>query len=149
VLVLFNPPKKEGDVYAVAFLYGLFGVLSAPLLWEALRFALVVSPEGLDCRSPWRGRRFLAWDEVAEVSFSAMNSWFVVRGADGWKFRVSVLVPGLNAFLEQCEKHLPPEALAKAEPGYLRVGRPFPATGKPSQPDAPWISRIDTRRTGF
>jgi hypothetical protein len=149
VLVLLSPPKKEGDVYAVAGLYGLFGVLSAPLLWEALRFALVVSPEGLECRSPWRGLRFLAWDEVAEVSFSAMNSWFVIRAEGGWKFRVSLLVPGLNAFLEQCEKHLPPEALVKAAPGYARLGRPLPGENLPDRPKEPWIARIDTRRTGF
>jgi hypothetical protein len=126
VLVIFNPPKKPGEVGAVFGLYGLFAVLGAPLLWESMRFSLTVSPQGLDCRPPWRGRRFLPWEEVAEVSYSGMNSWFVIRAKDGWKFRLHILVPGLAQFLEQCERYLPPQALEKAEAGYGRVGRPFP-----------------------
>jgi hypothetical protein len=126
ILVLFNPPKKEGDLTAIVCLYALFGVLSAPLLWEAMRFSLTVSPEGLDCRSPWRGHRFLPWEEVKEVSYNATNSWFVIRARDGWKFRPSILVPGLAKFLEACERRLPLSALANAEEGYRRVRRPFP-----------------------
>ena len=63
---LFYPPKNGDDVTAILCLYGLFAALSAPLLWEAMRFSLAVTPAGLDCRSPWRGHRFLAWDEVKE-----------------------------------------------------------------------------------
>jgi hypothetical protein len=133
VLLLFNPPKKQSEVWAVLGLYVGFAVLSAPLLWESLRFALTVGPEGLDCRSPWRGRRFLPWEEVKEVSYSGMNSWFIIRATDGWKFRVSILVPGLSQFLARCEQHLPPEALEGAEAGYARVGRPFPRPGGPGK----------------
>jgi hypothetical protein len=133
ILMFFHPPKHEGDVWAIIGLYALFGVLSAPLLWESLGFALVVSPEGLDCQSPWRGRQFILWDEVEDISYSSMNSWFIIRATDGWKFRVSVLVPGLSHFLEQCERHLPLSVLADARPGYLRVGREFPETDDP-----PW-----------
>src|SRR5262249_58543406 len=68
-LVLVNPPKKEGDVTAIVCLYALFGALSAPLLWESMRFSLTVSPEGLDCCSPWRAGRFVAWDEVQNLTY--------------------------------------------------------------------------------
>ena len=142
VLVLFNPPKQDGDVTAILCLYGLFAVLSAPLLWESMRFSLAVTPEGLDCRSPWRGHRFLAWHEVKEVSFNPTNSWFVIRAHDGWKFRPSILVPGLARFLEQCERHLPLSALANAVEGYRRVGRPFPQLEDTAAPDG--VSQAQT-----
>jgi hypothetical protein len=126
VLVIFNPPKKDGDTVAILGLYLLFGVLSAPLLWGSMRFALTVSPDGLDFRSPWRGRRFVSWNEVEEVTYRDTHSWFVVRTTDGWTFRVSVLIPGLSEFLAACERHLPPADLAGAWAGYARLGRPFP-----------------------
>src|SRR5262249_11385768 len=69
---------------------------------------------------------FIPWEEVDEVSFSPVNSWFVIQATDGWKFRVSLFVPGLSHFLEECERHLPFPALERAEQGYDRVGRPFP-----------------------
>jgi hypothetical protein len=131
VLVIFNPPTKEGDVYAILGLYGLFILLAAPLLWESWRFAVYVSPQGIECRSPWRPGRFLAWKDIEEVSFSPMNSWFVIRAKDNWKFRIHLLVPGLSQFLEQCEEHVPPGALDGAEAGYARIGRPFPEEDEP------------------
>jgi hypothetical protein len=137
VLVIFHPPKKEGDVGAIISIYALFAVLSAPLLWESMRFALTVSAEGLDCRSPWRGRRFIAWDEVQDISFSKINSWFIIRAADGWKFRVSTFVPGLTHFLEACEDHLRAVALEQARPGYELLGRPFPREDEWPDDDRP------------
>jgi hypothetical protein len=135
VLVFFKPPKDDGDVWAIIGIYSLFGVISAPLLWESMRFALVVSPEGLDCCSPWRRGRFLAWDEVQDVSYSATSSWFVIQATDGWKFRVPILVPGLTHFLEACERHLPVAALTGAFGGYMRVRRPFPSQHQIDLPD--------------
>jgi hypothetical protein len=151
VLVVFNPPQKPGDVYAILGLYGLFILLSAPLLWESWRFAVYVSPKGIECRSPWRPGRFLPWRDIEEVSFSPMNSWFVIRSTDGWKFRVHLMVPGLSQFLEQCEQHLPAGALDGAEVGYLRVGRRFPDDDEEDEPPArrrgvPGGRRRDPRR---
>jgi hypothetical protein len=120
------PPPQPGDFWAVCFLYALFPAISAPLLWESMRFAMKVSPEGLDCRSPWRGTRFLAWDDIKEISYSQAWSWFVVRAVDGWKFRVPLLIPGLGHWLEQCERYLPESALARAKTGYEVLGRQFP-----------------------
>jgi hypothetical protein len=139
VLVLFKPPEKQSDVYAIAGIYGLFFLLSFPLLWESMGFALGVTDEGLDCKSPWRGRRFVYWDEVVEVSFSGGN--FVIRAADGYKFRVSTFVPGLTAFLQRCERHLPPQALRGARDGYARVGRRLPDMPERGVPLPPWPPR--------
>jgi len=129
-LVISMPPKNRGDVLAVIGLYGMFAVLGGPLLWEASRFAIGVSKAGLDCRSPWRTSRFVPWNEVERLSFSSINSWFIIRAIDGWKFRVSFLVPGLSEFLARCEQHLSVASLSKAKAGYATVGRPFPTSGK-------------------
>jgi hypothetical protein len=131
LLVIFNPPKHDGDLIAIVFIYALFAVLSFPLLWESVRFAVLVTPEGVYCKSPWRASRFLDWSEIRELDFSPTSSWFILRATDGWKFRIYTLVPGLKVFLEECEKHLPVEALRKAKAGYLRVGRPFPGDPEP------------------
>src|SRR5262249_29349375 len=125
-LAVVNPPKDRGDVMAIAGLYVLFAALSAPLLWEAMRFCLVTSPQGLGCHSPWRGRRSLPWAQVREVSYREANSWFVIHSRAGWKFHVPLWVPRLSLFLEQCERHLPLRALKEAAPGYARVRRLFP-----------------------
>jgi hypothetical protein len=103
LLIFVMPPKNAGDVLAVIAIYALFFVLGGPLLWEASRFALGVSKAGLDCRSPWRASRFVPWTEVTQISYSSINSWFIIRTRDGWKFHVSVLVPGLSEFLASCE----------------------------------------------
>jgi hypothetical protein len=128
ILVIAKPPQNDREYIAVFFLYGLFAVLSAPLLWESTRFALTITPEGLDCRSPWRRRQFFAWKEVEEISFTAFGGWFVIHAAGGRKFRVQAIVPGLGAFLEACEQRLPPEAFRRAKAGYAQLQRPLPAS---------------------
>jgi hypothetical protein len=130
-IMAFVSPPKEDEVWIVFVVVGGFVVLGLPLIWESMRFGLIVVPEGLDCRSPWRGARFLTWDEVEAVRFGGVGSWFIVRAKDRWKFRVPLLVPGLSRFLEQCERHLPLSALEEARAGYDRVGRPFPGEPEP------------------
>ena len=100
-LLLYKPPKNRTDVLAVIGLYALFGALSAPLVWESLRYALGISKDGLDCRSPWRASRFVPWNRVESLSYSTMNSWFIIHTKDRWNFRVSVFVPGLSIFLSR------------------------------------------------
>jgi hypothetical protein len=126
VLVFVFPPKDTGDLGAILGVFCLFAFLSAPLLWESLRYALVVSPDGLACYSPWRGRAFVAWEEVVEVTYSQGNGWFVVHADDGYRFRVPVLVPGVTRFLAECERHLSLPALMKAAQGYRALRRPLP-----------------------
>src|SRR5687767_12879394 len=64
---LAHPPKDEEVIYVVLFL--AFGpVVGVPLLWPSLRYRLMVSDDGLDCRSPWIGHRFVPWSEVDRVS---------------------------------------------------------------------------------
>jgi len=119
-------PTREDQLWAILGVVALFAGIGIPLWWEATRYALIVSPEGLNCRSPWRGRLFLPWEEVEEVSYSSMNSWFVIQARGRRKFRVPLFISGIPAFLDQCEQHLDPTSLSRAKTGYTLVGRPFP-----------------------
>jgi hypothetical protein len=124
IVLLFSP--KPEDPLSILVMNASFGLLGGVLLWESFRFRLAVSADGLDCHSPWRGRRFLAWAEVEDVSYSLINMWFIIRANDGRKFRVHLFVCGLNSFLEKCEDHLPFRRLENAKSGYDQVGRAFP-----------------------
>lgn len=96
------------------------------LYWEAIRFRLVLSREGMECRSPWRGTRTIGWADLRELVYDEMHSWFVLKTVDGWSFRIYIFVPGINEFLEACESRLPPTAFKAAENGYKKVGRALP-----------------------
>jgi hypothetical protein len=125
-LIVFKPPRNRVEVLAIIGLFGLFGSLGGPLIWEALRFALGVSKDGLDCRSPWRASRFVPWNRVEGLSYNTTNSWFIIHTKDRWNFHISILVPGLSIFLTRCEQHLSTANLVKAKSGYSLVGREFP-----------------------
>ncbi len=114
------------DPWAIPFICGLLLAIATPMCLEAFRYALIVSPEGLDCHSPWRGRFFIAWGDVSQLSYSTINGWFVIKSKAGKSFRVHMFVSGLDEFLEQCERYLSLAALAKSKPGYDMVGRTFP-----------------------
>lgn len=129
-LVLAKPPKDESEHQAVFGLYALFAALSAPLLWETMRFALVVSPDGLDCRSPWRPRLFIRWEEIKRVSYSPSLSWFVISATGGNTFRLSIFVAGLSSFLEACEQNVSLDKLNRAKDGYKMLRRPFPTESR-------------------
>jgi len=123
--VVLKPPKPS-EYGIVLGVFGMFFLLIAPMIWEATRFSIAAGPEGLDCRSPWRGRQFFQWGEVKKISYSGLMGWFVIRAERGGSFRVSLLVPALNSFFEACERELPPEKLAPAKAGYALLGRKLP-----------------------
>lgn len=53
-LVLQFPPKDSNEAWSVVGIYVMCAGLGGVATWESLRFRLTVSPEGLDCQSPWR-----------------------------------------------------------------------------------------------
>lgn len=125
--VVAHPPRSPRDTVFVLLTYVMFAGLTGSLVWECLRFRMVVGPDGLNRRSPWRRRRFIRWDEVADVSFSGPLGWFEVRATDGSAVRMSVLVGGLEAFLEACEHRLTPRQLEPARAAYNFLRRTFPS----------------------
>lgn len=125
VLVTIFPPHGQARWYVFG-LYVVVAVLGLPVVWEASRFYLFVTPGGLECRSPWRGVRYMEWDDLIAVEYSGINSWFVFRSAGGESIRVSGFVAGVPSVLAEVEKRIPPAALRNARAGYLKIGRPVP-----------------------
>src|SRR5262245_41139141 len=121
----FHPPRGVERWYVLVLYLGT-AALTLPLVWEASRFYVLITPDGLEGRSAWRGCRFFSWDDVQEVSYSTVNSWFVFRAADGDKIRVSGFVAGLKSLLGLVEMRVPASVLKNARNGYEKLGRPFP-----------------------
>ena len=126
VWLLVNPPPTA-RLAALPLLGGVvLGLVGILLILEAYRFAVTVSPTGIECRSPWKPRRVVPWGDVESVAFSRANLWFLLKFSSGGSFRVSALVPGVGHFLHVCETHLPPAKMLAAKPGYAWVGRKWP-----------------------
>jgi hypothetical protein len=107
--------EAEEDSSAFLFLCAILPWCALWAGWETTR-TLVVSAAGLDCRSPWKARRFLPWADVRKLTSPQRSTslpttgFFVIQAADGWKFFVSGEVQGFQQFLNACARHLPPAA---------------------------------------
>ena len=130
LVFVVDPPKNKSDVVAVFVPFTIVATLGIVVWWITIRFVLLVTPEGLDCRLPWRGWLHFRWDEIEEISWSTMNQWFILKAKDRRKIRFSTFVSGASEFLALCEKNLPASVLSKAVPGYMEVGRPFPGPNR-------------------
>src|SRR4051794_23712974 len=126
VLLRFVPPVRP-DVPYLLGLYLVFTGIMVPLVWEAGRYYLLATPDGLEGRSAWRGTRVLGWDDLERVGYSALNACFEFRGRDGQTIRAFTFAAGLNDLFRLVEARVPSALLTPARAGYARVGRPFPA----------------------
>ncbi|HEX3147037.1 MAG TPA: hypothetical protein VHR66_03085 [Gemmataceae bacterium] len=124
-LLFLYPPQKSEIPYFVC-IYLVFALVTLPFVWEAGRYYLLVTANGLECRSPWRGSRTIAWTDLQSMSFSLVNAWFEFESEDGDRIRVHSFVAGLNNLLAAVEAQIPARSLKSARSGYARVGRPFP-----------------------
>jgi endonuclease/exonuclease/phosphatase family metal-dependent hydrolase len=144
--ILFFPPRSNATLAPIVVAAALLGLAGFLLVWEAFKFQLTVSPAGLDCRSPWKGRFSQTWDQVTALEYSSANAWFTLKFQGGGAFHVSALVPGVSRFLEACEGRLKPEQLANAEPGYRKLGRKWPFGPVPPKPNSfrlpRWLKRF-------
>jgi hypothetical protein len=55
----------------------------------------------LSFSSPWTTPRSIPWDEIVEVTYSQTAAWFVVRGRNGAKIRLSNLLGGLGDLFDE------------------------------------------------
>lgn len=124
--ILFFPPRSNATLTPIIVAAALLGLAGFLLVWEAFKFQLTVSPAGLDCRSPWKGRFSHSWEQVTAVEYSVANAWFALKFQGGGQFHVSTLVPGVSRFLETCEGRLKPEQMAGAKRGYAKIHRKWP-----------------------
>ena len=85
----------------------ILGTCGMALLWESFRWSLTVTPQGLECNSPWKPRRMANWGDVTSVTYSRLHHWHVLRFADGGSFRVPAVVPGVSRLLDVCKTKVP------------------------------------------
>jgi hypothetical protein len=122
----YNRPLR-GDVPFLIGVYVAVAAVTTLLVWEAGRFYLLATSAGLEGRSPWRGVRAVRWDELEVVRYRPLGTWFEFRGSDGQTIRAPAFTAGLDELLRRVEASVPPGTLVGARPGYVRLGRPFPA----------------------
>jgi hypothetical protein len=123
-VVLFSPPKNAADRLAVKELYVLPTLMGALFLWEAMRFAVVASADGLYRRSAWGRSRFLRWIEISR--FSYRSGWFEIRTAQHVTVVVPYIVGGIDDFLDVCEQRLAPGVIVNVSAGYKLLNRRLP-----------------------
>jgi hypothetical protein len=118
VLMVRAPVREGADPWWAGALMLLAGVVGGLLLLETERTEIVLDETGLRGVNAWRGERSIAWGQVADVSFSGLNRWFVVRGLRGETIRVSAFMGDMHVFRETIRKHVPQDRYAKALRGF-------------------------------
>ena len=125
VLFSLYPPGRDETGY-VLLAYAATVVVTVALYWEAVRYYVFATPQGIEGRSPWRGARYFAWDDVREVTFNPAAGWFAFEAWDG---TASASI-GRPLASEICstwwQAHVPAAVVQKARPGWERLGRPVP-----------------------
>jgi hypothetical protein len=127
-LVTYKHPAKNGtELSLLCAVFGFFLIPVGILLWEAMRFSIVVSRDGLHFRSAWRPGFFVAWPEITEVSYDPAMWWFVIRSSQGRTIHVSTYVAGIGEFLGEVTRRLQPSGLREPNaPGFVLFKRRLP-----------------------
>ncbi|HUO51181.1 MAG TPA: hypothetical protein VMT93_01570 [Gemmatimonadaceae bacterium] len=95
--------------FFVPFLAAALALRGAQLILFAVRFRLVLTPQGLRYRR-WWGRRFetLAWDGIAKI-YRRKDGALVIAPREGFRFTVPAEVRGRAELLEALAEHVPRE----------------------------------------
>jgi hypothetical protein len=125
ILFTVYPPNRDEAVY-VLVAFAVVVPATVALYWEAVRYYAFATAEGIEGRSPWRGARYFAWDDVREVTFNPAAGWFAFAAWDGDRIRVHWTAVGVRDLLPFVEAHVPAAIVQKARPGWERLGRPLP-----------------------
>jgi hypothetical protein len=137
---MYFPSMNESELIGRIGTAAVLTCPLAPVIWELLWRTLVLGTDGLTCHSPWRGRMFIAWQDVREVVWVAEGAYFILKGRDRW-FRVSLLFVGLSRLLKELELRIGLEKMQGALPGYEIAGR-TPPDDRP----IPRVGGLDMRR---
>ena len=86
---------KSGDRGYVFAIAGMFALIGAPLWLHAHLTRFVYGRSGISSRSPWRTATFIAWESIANVTYSRGEQSYVVTGQDGAKFKLHAYMAGV------------------------------------------------------
>jgi hypothetical protein len=90
----------------ILMLVALFAGLGGVLINDS-RSRVTLTPDAIEAFSAWRGAIHIPWTDVASISFSLINGWFVVRSNSGATIRVSSFFVGIKAFVAAAKLNLP------------------------------------------
>ena len=117
-LLAANAVLSEGPFAGACYFFApLVLLIGGAIYWES-RFTLIVTPTGWDCRSPYKKSRFLAWVDIAVMTYSPGMMWFRIQATDGYVFHVPALIKGMPQLLDACAHHLRPEIFQTAKAAY-------------------------------
>jgi len=123
-LLPFFVPVKPGEGWIVAALSGGFAALTLLLGVEVFRLSYVLTPEGIERRSPWRrAPLFFAWRELHHVSYLPASQLVEVRHRDGRCMNVSQYLEGFGALHALLALHAPASAFGAITRGQLQALR--------------------------
>ncbi len=125
VLAFIFSDEKEA-AWALLVLLLFVSILISLMLLETFRVRLVISNEGVQLDSPWRGRIFIHWDEVVEVQFSQACLWFILLSTDGRVIRASLYLGRIVELVRAFRLHVPKVRWENAYQGIERVDKTGP-----------------------
>lgn len=102
VVGLAAAPKGWPVAIGVA---AFFALLLVPLYLEFFRVRIIVTEEGLQCRSGWRPKREVRWDEIKSVDFSATLQWYRMHTEGKGIVRLHVFLSGLQSLFDALKHH--------------------------------------------
>ncbi|MGO4223659.1 hypothetical protein AB4Y64_17630 [Lysobacter sp. TAF61] len=97
----FFVPRDAGYVLGIA---GLFAFIGTPLWLHGRLTRFQYGAEGIVSLSPWRKARFMAWEDIARVSYSRGEQSYVLVGRDGAKFKPHDLMSGIPDLMAELQR---------------------------------------------
>lgn len=94
---------------------GMFAFIGAPLWLHGQLTRFEYGARGVTSSSPWRKTRFMAWEDIANVTYSRGEQSYVLIARDGTKFKPHDLMSGVPDLVTELERrNIQGAALARA-----------------------------------
>jgi hypothetical protein len=104
-------PGAELNGWVLGGVMAAAGILSGGyLLGLELRGCIRLDDQRIEKIGP-TGRRFMAWGEVARITFNPVNNWFFLTGPGGKTIYFGEGLDGIGTFADYALRLLPPKVL--------------------------------------
>lgn len=100
-LAAFFVPRDQGYVLGIA---GMFALIGTPLWLHGRLTRFQYGAEGIVSLSPWRKARFMAWNDIANVSYSRGEQSYVLAGRNGTTFKPHNLMSGVPDLIAELQR---------------------------------------------
>ena len=114
-----SPADSRSGPYVLAVFYFLGIILPWIMFLETFGTRIVLSKEGIQMHSLWRGTRFIGWEDVESIRESSWGRAFIVKGHGG-KLTLNPTLAGTAIFAEAVNNRVPPKKWVEVS-GRLRL----------------------------